>query len=419
MPTLKQTAVSPVDPWAVQEKISTSDARYALASTLMPASDSSFIEYVSGVMASGDGGDTHMAAKVQPAGGMNVTVEPANIVINTENSGPYMGVVYEQETLTLAPASSSANRMDVVIARIHDDLNPALGSPAGERKLTIELWTGDDVTGVPATPTLPVSAGWHPLAYITVNSGTTTITEAMIRDARGPGLVTRGGIRPFYGADASTAGAHFSAPGAYPGEQRWMHTNGFQHQIFYGDNGDPARSGWRGVNNMLVYNANSQRDPNSWVRGWQTLATITSITIPYPGTPFMVEPTGRVAAEISIDCAIEFGIAVGSAGGKRINWSRVSTSRDGLSHDPNLDTSWSVTIPGVVYGPFYDTTTIVLYSYNWAVNGSALRGWSHGGVPANHTLLQVKVTPSTVQPPNDSTNDGSGDDLPDKTPSGP
>lgn len=389
MPTLYQSVDSGIDPWAVQKRISTSDARYALASTLMPVSDSTFIEYRSGIMASGDGGDTHLAGKVSPVSGMSVTVNPANVVVNTSGSGPYMGAIDEAVSLTLQPASSTANRIDAVIVRIYDDLNPAIGSATEQRKLAVEVWTGDETTGTPAPPTLPISAGWHPLAYITVNANTSAVTTAMIQDARGPGLTTRGGMRALYGADAAVTSPEFQAPGAYPGDQRWVHGTTFPHQVYYGEG-----VGWRGVQNGLNYRAYSQYTGTGiqWFKTTGSHATIAQVTIPDPGSPYMIYPSARIEAWYGMGVRADYYISATTDTGQRMTW----VSGD-LRWNNGGDKHLISNISPMMFGPFTGTRTITLHGALWEQANSGY-GWGLDRALPQNTELNVMIYPSTVAP---------------------
>ena len=404
MPTLYQSVESGIDPWAVQQRISTSDARYALASTLMPISDSSFIEYRSGVMASGDGGDTHLAGLVQPVSGMTVSVNPANVVLNTPGSGPYMGAINETVQLTLQPASSTANRIDVVLVRVYDDLNPAIGSEQGERKLAVEVWTGDETTGTPSAPTIPIPSGWHPLAHIRVDAGTTSITSEMIEDKRGPGLVTRGGMRALYGPDAVVGSPEYNAPGAYPGEQRWVHGTTFPHQVYYGDG-----IGWRGVHNGLNYRANPTTGSGiSWYKTIGQHQTIATVQIPDLGTPYMVYPSARIEAWFGEGTRADFYIRLGTDTGTRMTWTSANFQAyvnppiplpPGESHLPDIHNA--VNIAPMMYGPISGPTTIYLTGALWAQKNSNY-GWGLDRSPGavGGTELNVMVYPSTLPPVN-------------------
>src|SRR5437764_9324330 len=111
---------SAYDPWALQSRIGLADARLALDSMLMPEPNLTYIDYRSGVMVSGDtggvGGSSHMAMRVSPSGGMNVTVEMGNAVINSPGQGAYMCALDSQKTLALNGSGLTTNRVDLIIA---------------------------------------------------------------------------------------------------------------------------------------------------------------------------------------------------------------------------------------------------------------------------------------------------------------
>lgn len=417
--TLGSVVKSTVDPWAIQQRIGTTDARYALNSMLMPVPNLSYVDYRSGVMASGDtkgvGGSSHMAMRVQPGGGMKVTVEMGNAVINTANQGAYMCCLDSVATLTIAASSSSQNRIDMIVARVYDDQNAAIGSPSGTRQFTVEVWRGENSSGTPTAPSVPglAPAGAIPLAEVRVNAGVSSITTAMITDRRGPGLVARGGMRGLYGADAveATNAGHNAAgyEGAYPGDQRWVHTNGFQHQVYYGTGSDATRAGWRGVHNALVYNANPPAGARIWTRGNGSQKEICRVTIPYPGTPFMIYPTGRAALLQSPGTAVEVLIKLDNIGGRVVNWVADDTG------NVNADTVHTYSVPPIMWGPFTSSVTVLMVGKVLVTNNQN-NGFSFRGDDIGHNLLSVVVYPSTVQPPNSSGNDGSGQDIADKSP---
>ncbi|WP_134664016.1 hypothetical protein [Amycolatopsis sp. CFH S0078] len=397
MVALGSSATSAYDPWAVQSRVGLTDARLALDSVLMPRPNLSYIDYRSGVMASGDtvgvGGSSHMAMRVKPAStGLAVTVEMGNAVINTPGMGAYMCALDSVKTLNLAASSSTTNRIDLIIARVYDDLNPAIASSSGVRKFAVEVWTGDPSTGTPTQPVPTPASGWHPLAAVKVNKGVSAITAADITDLRGPGLVSRGGMRALYGADAQPSSTAYQEAGAYPGDQRWVHTSGFQHQVYYGAGDDPTKSGWRGVHNALVYNANPPPGERLWVKGGNTVKELCRVTVPYPGTPFMVYPTGRALILQSPGVQFEMRISIGSQNGALINWTSNDTNGRGK------DTFWVANVAPIMYGPFTATTDFVL---NGRLDGStgADFGFSYRGNDTGATLLSVVVYPSTVQPP--------------------
>lgn len=389
MVALGATAQSAYDPWALQSRVGLTDARLALDSVLMPRAGLSYVDYRSGVMASGDGGSTHKACQVNPsATAMAVDVEVGNVVINTAGQGAYMCALDSRKTLALAPSSVTTNRVDLVIARVYDDLNPAIASASGTRKFQIEVWTGDASTGTPTQPVPTPSAGWWPLAAVRVNKGVTSIGAADLTDERGPGLVARGGMRALYGADAANDSTEFAAPGAYPGDQRWVHTNGFQHQVYYG-----SQDGWRGVHNAIVRNANPAPGERWWEKGPNRIREMCRVSIPYPGTPFMVYPTARAVTLQSPGVYVEIRTSIGSATGSLINW----TSNDTTGAGTGNDTTWIANVAPIMWGPFTDDTDIVL-SLKTGPYTPGDYGTSYRGNDTGATLLSVVVYPSTVPP---------------------
>lgn len=387
MVALGSSVASAVDPWAVQSRIGLTDARLALNSMLMPISGLSYVDYRSGVMASGDAGTSHLAMLVKPASsGLAVTVEMGNCVINTPGMGAYMCALDSLKTLNLAASSATTNRIDLVVARVYDDLNPALASASGVRKFAVEVWTGDPATGTPSRPTPTVNAGWHPLAEVRVAKNATTLSLADITDLRGPALVARGGMRALYGADAARTSESYAEPGAYPGDQRWVHTSGFQHQVYYG-----AGQGWRGVHNAQVFNANPPPGERKWVLGAGRLESICSVTIPDPGVPYMIFPTGRLAVLQSPNTAVHAHIKLTNpTAGPTVNW--VGTD----SGTAPGDTNHVYGIPPLMFGELTGSTTVYLTAQVIASNGG---GFGYRGSDTGHNLLSVVVYPSTVQPP--------------------
>jgi hypothetical protein len=409
---------SNVPPWAVDSRIGTAAGRYALDSVLMPRTDSglSYIDYRSGVMASGDGGDKHLAMQVTAGpGAMQIRVAQGNAVINTPNQGAYFCCWDTTTEITLDPSSATTDRVDRVIARVYDDYNTALsGGDTGVRKFTVEVWKGTPVsTGTPKPPTI-TTGGYIDLAFVTINRNTGTLTQAMIEDRRGPGIVARGGMRGLYGANARHDSTDFAQAGAYPGDQRWVHTNGFQHQVYYGGGNDPTRSGWRGVHNCLVYNVNAGPGERWWLTGDGAAAVICQVTIPYPGTPFMIYPTGRIFTIMSPDTSMDGRITIDWIWGPAVNWNNANTF--GAPWDRQI----TVNVPPIMYGPFTREVNVVLSGYTLDCRGDDW-GWSFRGNDWGTNLLSVCVYPSTVQPPNEAPpgTDGSGDDIVSKSPSSP
>lgn len=304
-----------------------------------------------------------------------------------------------RKTLKLDPASTSTNRIDLIIARIYDDNNPAIGSPSGERKFTVEVWKGDASTGTPTRPIPTPAAGWIPLAEVKISAGVGAIAAADITDLRGPGLVARGGMRSLYGADADPSSAAFKEAGAYPGDQRWVHANGFQHQVFYGKSSDPLRGGWRGVHNCIVVNANPAPGELLWTKSTALPTEICRVKIPYPGTPFMVYATGRAVLTLSPDVKVDLRITIDSPTGTPVNWNTVSSLGIENAQDQKWrDTSHTVCVPPLMYGAFDRPIDLVLSGW---LTGQLYTsyGWAYRGNDTGANLLSACVYPSTVAPP--------------------
>lgn len=387
---------STYQPWAVQSRIGLVDARMALDSLLMPTPNLSYVDYRSGVFANGDtggvGGSSHMALRVQPGTGMSVTVEMGHCVINTPGQGAYMCALDSRKTLTLTGSGISTNRVDLVVARVYDDLNSAIASPSGTRQFTVEVWQGDPSTGTPVAPLPTPVNGWIPLAQVYVGAGVGSLTSANITDTRGPGLVTRGGMRALYGADAAVGSAAFVEAGAYPGDQRWCHNNGFQHQVFYGSGSDPTTSGWRGVHNCLSYSVTPAPGDQTWIKGVGSVGEICRITIPYPGTPCMIYPTARAYLYLSYNTSVDLTITLDSPSGPTVNWDR----RDSWGRPWDSDHVFNV-VPHM-WGPITSARDVVLWGAVRECPGTDF-GFAWRGNDIGQTYMQVLVYPSTVQPP--------------------
>lgn len=392
MVSLGTVAQSAYDPWSVQSRIGLADARLALDSVLMPRPNLSYIDYRSGVMASGDigltGTPTHMAMRVAPVTGvLSVTVEMGNAVVNSPGQGAYMCALDAQKTLSLAAASSTQNRVDLIIARVYDDLNTSIASPSGTRKFTVEVWQGDYSSGTPVTPTPTPANGWTPLAAVTVSKTVTSLAAANIQDLRGPGLVARGGMRALYGADAKTTSTAFAEAGAYPGEVRWVHAPGFQHQVYYG-----AQQGWRGVFNCLRYYAAAPAGEFSFVGGYGVTREICRVTIPDPGVPYFVYPTGKASVTLSSNSAADLRINTGSTSGSDIHWTRFHTY--GATTD-------KLCVPNVApthYGPLTGSVDVVL-SCAMRDSASQYSGFGFRGNDVGANTITCLVFPATTQPP--------------------
>lgn len=387
---------SNIPPWAVNQRIGTAAGRYALNTMLMPRTDSglTYTDYRSGVMASGDGGSTHFAMQVTPgSSGMKVTVAQGNAVVNTNNQGAYMCCLDAAKTLTLNASSGSTNRYDLIVARVYDDNNSALAGSVGVRQFTVEVVQGDASQSTATVPTAP--AGAIPLASVSVAKNTSSITAAMITDLRGPGLVSRGGMRALYGSDSATSSTEFTRAGAYPGDQRWVHNNGFQHQVYYGNppDGDPTRGGWRGVFNCMVFNA-SPPNTNNWIwAGYPPAGPLEwcRVHIPYPGTPFMLYPSARVHARVSSATAVEIMATLNTSNGTIMSWSGLD-----IGNSPD-DTTQTFNLAPIMWGPFTTAQDVLLCGH--AVQSIRPGGGTIAAHGSQRTVLSVCVFPSTVAPP--------------------
>jgi hypothetical protein len=135
--------------------------------------------------------------KVTPGSGMNLAVNAGYCCVPNSSSGLQGGYLFglmNAGTLTVAAASPSTPRIDLVVARVYD-----LGTSASY--CSIEL-----VTGTPATPAAAPAkpANSIILAQISVPAAVTTITTAMITDLRA-WVVAPGGILPIANTAAAPA----------------------------------------------------------------------------------------------------------------------------------------------------------------------------------------------------------------------
>lgn len=398
MPTSQVNPVSStIPPWAVQQRIGTAAGRYALNTMLMPRTDSglTYTDYRSGVMASGDGDRTHLAMRVTAGTGMTVQVAQGNCVINTPNQGAYMACLDSTKTITVPAASTQTSRYDLVVASIRDDNNSALAGTPNERGFVVELVQGDATTGVPVIPEAPV--GSIPLASLYIDRNATGLVGAdpnrndasVIQDLRGPGIVARGGMRALYGRDSLKDSAEYAAPGAYPGDQRWAHQSGFQHQVYYGES-----QGWRGVFNAQVFNKSPKEGSATWL--WTALRAGARrewcrVTIPYPGTPYMIYPSARVYARLSSYTAGEAMLTRNTVNGTVLSWAGIDIG------DSVDDTTQTMNLAPIMWGPFTESIDVVLHGH---VARTVRSGG--GGIASNNTartVLSVVVFPSTVAPP--------------------
>lgn len=396
MPTAGATALSNIDPLGLQLRNNEADTRYSLGGLSMPKPGST-VSYRSGVYASGPvNGVTRATAKhsglLATASGMVMTVLPGQCQIDTPSNGPYFCTLDTAKTLTLAASHATQNRYDLIIARVYDDRNSAIASPANTRKFQIEVIQGDNAGGSPTKPYafLPAN-GWIPLFEVLINGGATTPTS--ITDVRGPGLVARGGMRTLTGSDATPGSAAFVEAGAYPGEQRWVHSAAFPHQAYYSGSADPLQGGWQGVFNCLRYYGSAPSGIH-FAAGFGATLDIATLVIPDPGVPYFIYPTGKAALTISEQSAVHLRLNIGTSSGADINWeSAENTFERGYGDYEN-----STCVSPIHYGPLTGSTTIVM-SASMRVSDSAFSLVQYNGNNVGHNHISCLVFPAIPTAP--------------------
>ncbi|MFI0465333.1 hypothetical protein ACH347_14750 [Saccharopolyspora sp. 5N102] len=382
--SLNFAVVSEISPWAVEGEVGLRDARLSFAAVLAPDPGERFA-VSSGVLLGGDshgiGGSTHTGLRVQAAREMAVTVEPGSAVIDTDH-GPYVCTLDVAATLRLEPASRSQNRIDLIVARVYDDLHPDLCSPHGHRHFRLEVWTGDPSPTVPLRPE-PLGHAWIPLAEVRVQADTTEVRDADITDLRGPGLATRGGVSVLYGADADPESGVYRLPGAYPGAQRWVHGEGrFPHQVWCGG----GHGGWQAVHNALCHTASPAPGDWLWVRGGGALRELCSVTVRDPGVPYSIFPTGRAVLKQSPRTAVDVHTKVDDPNtGPAVNWSGTETPDGG-------DTRHVYAVPPVRFGPLTGDTRVYLTAQVIRTDNPEF-GFAFRGDDIGENLLSVEVWP--------------------------
>lgn len=321
MPTQGTVVVSPVDPWFVNQRVSSLEVRQNFASLLPPSSTPGTMR--SGVFLEGDATTTHTGLRVTATSGMTISINRGSAAIDVTSNGTYFGRFPAATTITLDGSSGTQNRIDLIIARVYDDQNSALGSPAGARQFTIEVWKGDWATGTPVQPAPIITAGYIPLAAVYIGKSVGSVTQSVITDLRGSGLPTRGGIRVLYGADAKPSSSAYLDPGSYPGERRWVHgANILNDQVWCG-----SSMGWRATSGSLTYGT-TLTSGGGWVKGASGQQEIGRVTIPDPGVPYRLQPTARVMVTLSPNVGVDLRTTMDSASGAIINWDRVDSMGD-------------------------------------------------------------------------------------------
>jgi hypothetical protein len=395
MPTLGNTVQSAFDPIAFHQRMDERDFRYAIAGLVTPQ-PGSVMSYKSGVFAGGAISGTTLGDASH--GGLRVTVAATgsspllnvnlgNCLIDTPSNGPYLCGLDAIKTLGLATPSATQRRIDLIIARIYDDRNSAIGSTAGDRRFVVQAITGDNTSGTPVVPSafLPAN-GWIPLFAAQVEANGTTIT---LTDMRGPGLTARGGKRVLYGADAKITSAAFLEAGAYAGDQRYVVGHPFPNQTYFVAS-DAGTAGWRGDGGKLIYTKNAPAGAASPTLGQGTVRTIVSQTIPAFGIPVIVRAGGRLNP-ISIDPNVGVEARTRISGGALISYAGVNNFGGG-SALPNV-----IAVPALPWGPLTAQTIIDMdVLIRNAPNGGS--GFVFSGNDTGQHVLVVEVEPANIDP---------------------
>jgi hypothetical protein len=391
MAAIGTTVPSTLDPAFVQLKIGEADLRYALAGYAQPA-PGSVMSFKSGVFAGGSvagttlGDADHSGMRVTlGATGANPTVlvNIGNCLIDTPGQGPYLCGVDSQKTIALANPSATQRRLDLIVARVYDDRNTAIASPANDRRFVIQAVTGDNTPGTPVLPTstLPPN-GWIPLASVLVEANGATLT---ITNLRGPGLVARGGRRILYGADAKITSAAFLEAGAYAGDQRYVVGHPFPNQTYYVSS-DAGTAGWRGDGGRLVY---TKYVPNSGVVDIDPvedeITQLVSVTIPAFGIPVTLIPRFHWKPTLSGGQLLELGT--------RINGS-VATNEHITTAGWSSNREFPKQVPDGTFGPYTASKNVDAYVQPIVTTGASLIQFdsSESGPHA----LQVVVEPANI-----------------------
>jgi hypothetical protein len=164
--------------------------------------------------------------------------------------------------------------------------------------------------------------------------------------------------------------------------------------VFWGGNSDGTVAGWRGVHNELVYTAKPNPGPMYWVRGQGTIWELCRVTIPYPGTPFTIYPSGRFNPLISPGVSLELRINRSSPTGTAINFQHAHTL---AIPDPPGDHPLAVNVAPITDGPFTGPLDVVLNVFIREARTSSA-GFGYAGDDQGQHLLSVIVKPATIDP---------------------
>ena len=392
MAAIGTTVNSTLDPAFVQLKMGEADLRYALAGYAQPA-PGSVMSFKSGVFAGGstsgttlgDADHTGMRVTVGVTGANpTVLVNIGNCLIDTPGQGPYLCGLDSQKTVSLASPSATQRRLDLIVARVYDDRNSAIGSTTGDRRFVVQAVTGDNTSGTPTLPTSTLPAnGWIPLASVLIEANGATLT---ITNLRGPGLVARGGRRILYGADAKITSAAFLEAGAYAGDQRYVVGHPFPNQTYYVSS-DAGTAGWRGDGGELVFSSNAPNVGLRTVTGGGQVVEIHELSVPAYGIPVTITPRARWRPVIDPDVVLELQTRIGST---LCNQDTKNT----WGQSGPLNNAQAV--PDLTLGPF--TTAQIVSAWLNIAGGSPTAKVQWDTSNTGWHLIQAIVKPANIDP---------------------
>lgn len=209
----------------------------------------------------------------QPASaGMNVRVYQGTGIITRTGQGPYVCPNSSVRVVPLDASNSTNPRIDLIVLQV-TDLAIGDGSSAAVVKSVTGTPAGSPVP--PATPT-----GAIVLAHVAVAANATTIVNADITDKRKSAGVN-GAVRTMLPGDSA------SDAGAKPGDMRAQVVTGVSRPPeWFG-----ADAAWHGTQVTTVAQP-AQVASGSLAAG--SSVRVSTITIPWPGYPYKVNPWGAL-----------------------------------------------------------------------------------------------------------------------------
>jgi hypothetical protein len=256
----------------------------------------------------------------QASPNMSVLVNAGYVAVphQTPGHGVYLFGLQAQSTLTIASNGAGSNRLDLIVARVHD-----LGN--GSSSCDIEVVQGTAGNGQPATP----SASFL-LAVITIAPSASSIVNANIADSR-TFTVAPGGILP-----ATTS----AAPPLAAGQVAWNTSLGLLERL---------------------------ADPITYTQTWDVAGTYTWI---YPATVSSVdtEGIGGGGGGGGSDSGNR-----GAGGGGGAEW-----AADTITASPGTHLTVTVGAGGLGSPPDANTSTA---GGNTTVTGGSVTLTAHGGQP--------------------------------------